>query len=67
MGWCLLLSKVVAGLLSEVALTPVLEAINSVSELLQSSTTDILTAPQQKRAFGGNLRKADGSAAATGV
>ena len=57
MGWCLLLSKVVAGLLSEVALTPVLEAINSVSELLQSSTTDILTAQQQKRALGGELRR----------
>ena len=58
MGWCLLLSKVVAaGLLSEVALTPVLEAINSVSELLQSSTTDILTAQQQTRALGGELRR----------
>ena len=57
MGWCLLLSKVVAGLLSEVALTPVLEAINSVSELLQSSTTDILTAQQQQRALGGELRR----------
>ena len=37
--------------------TPVLEAINSVSELLQSSTTDILTAQQQIRALGGELRR----------
>ena len=44
-------------LLSLYALTPVLEAINSVSELLQSSTTDILTAQQQIRALGGELRR----------
>ena len=34
-----------------------LEAINSVSELRQSSTTDILTAQQQTRALGGELRR----------
>ena len=44
-------------LLSLYALTPVLEAINSASELLQSSTTDILTAQQQIRALGGELRR----------
>ena len=37
------------------ALTPVLEAINSVSELRQPSTTDILTAQQQTRALSGEL------------
>lgn len=44
-------------LLSLYALTPVLEAVNSVSELLQSSTTDILTAQQQIRTLGGELRR----------
>jgi len=44
-------------LLSLYALTPVLEAINSISELLQSSTTDILTVQQQIRALGGEPRR----------
>ena len=57
MEWGLLLSKVLAALLSEVALAPVVEAINSVSELRQPSTTDILTAQQQTRALGGELRR----------